>query len=141
MENILILHIAAIKKRDSLVFLWAEAEEKDRPATQRKSHLGWLVGGRAHPGQAGRDSLCAALPKETVEIGRWGWLTAWLPSDAAGPLPSEGQVASLSERKAEQLAPYGVRVLGAAAGCLHDLFVARQQASTAWRCGAEGTFL
>ena len=75
-------------------------------------------------------------------MGRWLWLTAWLPSDAAGPLPSEDGIAPQSGRGAERLAPCGVRVLGAAAGCLHDLFLSRRgQSMPQWRFGAEGTFL
>jgi hypothetical protein len=136
----LILHVAAIKKRDTAVFLWAEADEKDRSQGKRKSRWGFLSG-RKHPDHAERDLLAVALPAETVRAGFWLWLTAWLPSDAAGPLPSEEGIAPRSGRNAEQLAPYGVRVLGAAAGCLHDLVLAHRQAGTAWRFGAEGPFL
>jgi len=136
----LILHVAAIKKRDTAVFLWAEADEKDRSPGKRKRRWGWLSG-RQHPYHAERDLLAAALPAETVQMGFWLWLTAWLPSDGEGPLPSEEGITPRSGRKAEQLAPCGVRVLGAAAGCLQDLLLARQRAGTAWRFGAEGPFL
>ena len=135
----LILHVAAIKKRDTAVFLWAEADEKDRSQGKRTSRWGFLSG-RKHPDHAERELLAAALPAETVRAGFWLWLTAWLPSDAAGPLPSEERIAPRSGRNAEQLAPYGVRVLGAAAGCLHDLVLAHRQAGGAWRFGAEGPF-
>lgn len=137
----LILHVGAIQKRDSAVFLWAEAAEKDRSQGKRKRRWG-LLAGRKHPYGAERDLLAAALPAETVQMGFWLWLTAWLPSDAAGPLPSEEEaIAPLAGRHAEQLAACGVRVLGAAAGCLHELLLARQQAGTVWRFGAEGPFL
>lgn len=137
----LILHVAAIKKRDMAVFLWAEAAAKDASQGKRKSPWG-LLSGRKHPDHAERDLLAAALPAETVQAGFWLWLTAWLPTDSAGPLPSEKGIARLSGRNAEQLAPFGVRVLGVPAGCLHDLFLARSgQASTQWRFGVERPFL
>jgi hypothetical protein len=136
----LVLHVAAIKKRDTAVFLWAEAAEKGRLQGKRKSTWSWLSG-RKHPYYAERELLAAALPAETMQMGFWLWLTAWLPSDGEGPLPSEEGIAPRSGRKAEQLAPCGVRVLGAAAGCLHDLLLARRRTGTAWRFGAEGPFL
>jgi hypothetical protein len=137
----LILHVAAIKERDTALFLWAEAAEEERSQGKRKSSWG-LLSGRKHPYGAERDLLAAALPAETVQMGFWLWLTAWLPSDTAGPLPSEEGPAPLLGRKAEQLTPWGVRVLGAAADCLHDLFLSRgRQAGTTWRFGAEGPFL
>ena len=71
----LILHAAAIKKRDTAVFLWAEADEKDRLQWKRKSRWG-LLSGRKHPYHAGADLLAAALPAETVQMGFWLWLTA-----------------------------------------------------------------
>ena len=35
------------------------------------------------------------LPEEVWQLGKWQWLTAWLPSDAAGPIPSEERIAPL----------------------------------------------
>jgi hypothetical protein len=48
----LILHVAAIKKRDTAVFLWAEAAKKDRSQGKRQSRWG-LLSGRKHPYGAG----------------------------------------------------------------------------------------
>jgi hypothetical protein len=99
-------------------------------------------GAREHPYHADRDVLAASLPEQTLQMGSWLWLTAWLPSDAVGPLPSEDRIAPASGRHAAHLAPCGVHVLGAAAGCLHDLLVARRRQPIAeWRFGGEGTFL
>ena len=55
----LILHVAAIKKRDTAVFLWAEADEKDRSQGKRKSSWGWLSG-RKHPCRARIAGRCTA---------------------------------------------------------------------------------
>ena len=46
-------------------------------------------GAREHPYHADRDVLAASLPEQTLQMGSWLWLTAWLPSAAVGPLPSD----------------------------------------------------
>jgi hypothetical protein len=137
----LILHAALSNKLDGVSFVWAETEESDRPRRKGKSGWAWLAGAREHPYQGSRDGLRAAFSEDVLKMGRWRWLTAWLPSDEAGPLASEPCVASIAERHAEQLAPWGVRALVSSAVCLHELLVARRgQAPTVWRFGADGTF-
>ena len=137
----LILHAASSKEFDGVAFVWAEVEGKDRPQRKGKSRWAWLAGAREHPYQGDRDLLRAVLPGEVLRLGKWQWMTAWLPSDAAGPIPSEERIAPLSERHAERLAPWGVRVLMASAVCLHELFLAcRGQVITEWQFGADGWF-
>jgi hypothetical protein len=64
-----------------------------------------------------------------------------LQSDGAGAIPSEERIAPLSERYAERLAPWGVRVLMASTVCLRELFLAcRGQGITEWQFGADGWF-
>ncbi len=137
----LILHAALSNKLDGVSFVWAETEESDRPRRKGKSGWAWLAGAREHPYQGNRDVLRAVFPEDVLKMGRWRWMTAWLPSDGAGPLPSEPRVASIAERHPEQLAPWGVRALVSSAVCLHRLFLARRgQAPTEWQFGLDCTF-
>jgi hypothetical protein len=138
----LILHAALSNQLDGVSFVWAETEESDRPRRKGKSRWRWLAGAREHSYQGSRDLLRVVFPEDVLQMGRWRWMTAWLPSDEAGPLPSERGVAPLADRQVEQLAPWGVRALVSSAVCLHELFLARrEQAPTVWRFGLDGTFL
>jgi hypothetical protein len=137
----LILHVASSNQHDGVAFIWAEVGGQDGPPGTRQSRWGWRAGAREHPGQAGRDRLRSVLPEPVLRLGSWRWRTAWLPSDAAGPLPSEERIAPLAGRCAERLAPWGVQVLMVSAGGVHELYqAARGEARPEWEFGAEGGF-
>jgi hypothetical protein len=55
----LILHAASTKAFGGAVFVWAEADGKDRPQRKGKSRWKWLAGAREHPYHGDRDRLRA----------------------------------------------------------------------------------